>query len=150
MSRFAVAFVVLGLVAAYGWLAVVAILLLVIGYLLLALYGCLGDEQESAAALAEAQKQLRHAEERIEALRRTLASRGGSHASQTHRSDAQSPYRRVGVAEDCPDFVLRAVQKAYRVNLHPDLKPPHAKAGAERQFKEAEAAFAEIRRLRGL
>src|SRR5918993_556877 len=115
MNRFAVAFMVLGLIAAYGWLAVVALLLLVIGYLLLALYGCLGDEQESAATLAEAQGQLRHAEERIKALRRTLASVGRSHASRTHRSDAQSPYRRVGLAEDCPDFVLKAVQTAYRV-----------------------------------
>jgi hypothetical protein len=149
MSRFAVVFVVLGLVATYGWLAVVAILLIVIGYLLLALFGCLGDEQESAAALAEAQEQLRHAEQRIEALRRTLASVGRSHRTQTHRSDAQSPYRRVGLAEDCPDFVLNAVQKAYRVNLHPDLKPAAQKPQAEKRFKQAEAAFDQIRRLRG-
>src|SRR5918995_6579187 len=99
MNRFAVAFMVLGLIAAYGWLAVVALLLLVIGYLLLALYGCLGDEQESAAALTEAQEQLRHAEERIEALRRTLASIGRSHGPQTQRAGAKSPYRRVGLAE---------------------------------------------------
>jgi hypothetical protein len=150
MNRFAVAFMVLGLIAAYGWLAVVALLLLVIGYLLLALYGCLCDDAESAAALKEAQEQLRHAEERIEALRRTLASVGRSHASQTHRSDAQSPYRRVGLAEDCPDFVLKAVQKAYRANLHPDLKPAAQKSEAEKRFKQAEAAFEEIRRLRGL
>jgi hypothetical protein len=149
MNRFAVALVVLGLVAAYGWLAVVAILLLVIGYLLLALYGCLGDEQESAAALAEAQEQLRHAEERIEALRRTLVSTGRSHGPQTRRSDDKSPYGRVGLREDCPDFV-KAVQKAYRVNLHPDLKPAAQKPEAEKRFKQAEAAFEEIRRLRGL
>jgi hypothetical protein len=150
MNRFAVAFVGLGLLAAYGWLAVVAILLLVIGYLLLALYGCLGDEQESAAALAEAQEQLRHAEERIEALRRTLVSTGRSHGPQTRRSDDKSPYGRVGLREDCPDFVLKAVQKAYRVNLHPDLKPAAQKPEAEKRFKQAEAAFEEIRRLRRL
>jgi hypothetical protein len=150
MNRFAVAFMVLGLIAAYGWLAVVALLLLVIGYLLLALYGCLGDEQESAAALTEAQEQLRNAEERIEALRRTLASVGRSHSSQTHRLDAQSPYGRVGLREDCPDFVVKAVQKAYRVNLHPDLKPAAQKRDAEKRFKQAEAAFDEIWRLRRL
>jgi hypothetical protein len=73
MKRFAVGFVILGLVATYGWFAVSVVLTLVIGYLLLALYGCLCDDSESAAALAEAQEQLRHAEGRIEALRRTLA-----------------------------------------------------------------------------
>jgi hypothetical protein len=129
--------------------AVSIMLTIVIGYLLLALFGCLGDEQESAAALAEAQEQLRHAEQRIEALRRTLASVGRSHGPQSGRSDAQSPYRRVGLAEDCPDFVLKAVQKAYRVNLHPDLQPAAQKAEAEKRFKQAEAAFDQIRRLRG-
>jgi DnaJ-class molecular chaperone len=54
----------------------------------------------------------------------------------------------VGLREDCPEFVLRAVQKAYRVNLHPDLKPAAQKPEAEKRFKEAESAFAEIERLR--
>jgi DnaJ-class molecular chaperone len=45
---------------------------------------------------------------------------------------------------------LKAVQKAYRVNLHPDLKPTAQKPQAEKRFKQAEAAFEEIRRLRGL
>src|SRR5688572_25322540 len=49
MNRFAVAFVVLALIAAYGWLAVVAILLVIIGYLLLAAYGGLLDEQEGVS-----------------------------------------------------------------------------------------------------
>src|SRR5918994_6433609 len=114
MSRFAVAFVLLGLIATYGWFAVSIMLTIVIGYLLLALHGCLGDEQESAVALAEAQEQLRHAEQRIEALRRTLASIGRSQGPQTARSDDKSPYGRVGLREDCPDFVVKAVRKAYR------------------------------------
>jgi DnaJ-class molecular chaperone len=41
------------------------------------------------------------------------------------------------------------VQKAYRVNLHPDLQPAAQKAEAEKRFKKAEAAFDQIRRLRG-
>ncbi|WP_046864775.1 hypothetical protein [Microvirga massiliensis] len=59
-------------------------------------------------------------------------------------------YRRVGLDEDCPDFVLGAVRTAYRKKLHPDGHPPHQRAEAERRFKDAEAVFDEISRLRGL
>jgi hypothetical protein len=54
-----------GLFATYGWLAVVAILLLIIGYLPLAAYGCLLDEQEAAAALQEAQERAEGAHSRL-------------------------------------------------------------------------------------
>ena len=57
-------------------------------------------------------------------------------------------YRRVGLDEACPDFVLKAVRTAYRRTLHPDTRPDHEKAEAERRFKEAEAVFDEIARLR--
>jgi hypothetical protein len=59
-------------------------------------------------------------------------------------------YRRVGLDEACPDFVLKAVRTAYRRTLHPDTRPDHEKAEAERRFKEAEAVFDEIARLRTL
>jgi Tfp pilus assembly protein PilX len=151
MSRFAVAFVVLGLIATYGLWAVVAMLLVVIAWLGVALYAAFDISEEIAADLAQARQELEHARGTVKALERSLANAklsGGP--SRGTSSAASSPYRRVGLHENCPDFVLSAVQKAYRVALHPDLKPPHAKAGAERQLKEAEAAFAEIRRLRGL
>jgi hypothetical protein len=56
----------------------------------------------------------------------------------------------VGLSENCPEFVLEAAQRAYRKTMHPDLQPPRLKLQAERRFQEAEATFAEIRRLRRL
>jgi hypothetical protein len=61
-------------------------------------------------------------------------------------------YRRVGLDEGCPDFVLKAVRTAYRKQLHPDARPAHEKEEAERRFKEAETVFASLftlRKIRG-
>ncbi len=59
-------------------------------------------------------------------------------------------YRRVGLDEKCPDFVLKAVRTAYRRTLHPDTQPEARKAEATRRFQNSEAAFDEIYQLRGL
>jgi hypothetical protein len=58
-------------------------------------------------------------------------------------------FRRVGLDPSAPRFAIEAARKAYRKSLHPDLQPPARKAEAERRFKEAEAVFDEIWRLRG-
>ncbi len=58
-------------------------------------------------------------------------------------------YRKVGLAHDCPDFLLKAARLAFRKELHPDVQPGDRRADAEQRFKEAEAAFEEITRLRG-
>jgi hypothetical protein len=61
-------------------------------------------------------------------------------------------YRRVGLDEGCPDFVLKAVRTAYRKQLHPDARPAHEKEEAERRFKEAETVFTNLfalRKIRG-
>jgi hypothetical protein len=57
-------------------------------------------------------------------------------------------YRKVGLDEKCPEFVLKAVRTAYRKKLHPDMWPPESKVEAERRFKQAEAVFDEIERQR--
>jgi hypothetical protein len=59
-------------------------------------------------------------------------------------------FRKVGLDESCPDFVVKAVRTAYRKQLHPDARPSHQKTEAERRFKDAEAVFDEIYWLRGL
>ena len=59
-------------------------------------------------------------------------------------------FRRVGLDSSAPRFAIEAARKAYRKSLHPDLQPLARKAEAERRFKEAEAAFDEIWRLRRL
>jgi hypothetical protein len=61
-------------------------------------------------------------------------------------------YRRVGLDEECPDFVLKAVRTAYRKQLHPDARPARDKEEAERRFKEAETVFNSLfalRKIRG-
>jgi hypothetical protein len=59
-----------------------------------------------------------------------------------------SLYRNVGLAHDCPDFLVKAAQLAFRKEFHPDVQPMDQRADAECRFKEAEATFEEIRRLR--
>ena len=58
-------------------------------------------------------------------------------------------YRRVGLRQDAPDWVLAAVQKAYRKHHHPDGYASQQKAEAEQRFKEAEQVFDAIWRQRG-
>jgi hypothetical protein len=57
-------------------------------------------------------------------------------------------YRRVGLHENAPAWVVAAVRRAYRAKLHPDAHPTSRKAEAERRFKVAEAIFNEIAKLR--
>lgn len=57
-------------------------------------------------------------------------------------------YRRVGLSDGCPNFVVAAARKAYRLKLHPDRVPERLKIAAHARFVAAEAAFAEIERRR--
>jgi hypothetical protein len=95
------------------------------------------------AVLRQARDTIRWQERRLEEHRRQerrlMEREAGTRAAL---------YRRVGLDEACPDFVLKAVRTAYRRALHPDTRPDHEKAEAERRFKEAEAIFDEIARLR--
>jgi hypothetical protein len=75
----------------------------------------------------------------------------GYMAAQSSRAkQSELLYRSVGLDHKCPDFVLKAVQTAYRKSLHPDLHPAAEREEAELRFKDVEQVFAEIRRLRGL
>ncbi|MPR29966.1 hypothetical protein [Microvirga tunisiensis] len=60
-----------------------------------------------------------------------------------------SLYRNVGLDENCPDFLLKAARMAYRKHFHPDVHPERDRAEAENRFKEVEAVFEKITRLRG-
>uniref|UniRef100_A0A9E7ZS39 J domain-containing protein n=1 Tax=Bosea sp. NBC_00436 TaxID=2969620 RepID=A0A9E7ZS39_9HYPH len=50
-------------------------------------------------------------------------------------------FRRVGLCENAPPWLVVAARRAYRAALHPDRHPPWAKEEAERRFKRAEATF---------
>jgi plasmid stability protein len=73
-----------------------------------------------------------------------------AHMTTKSRSPEQrnSLYQMVGLDENCPDFILKAARTAYRKQFHPDVHPERDREGAENRFKEVEAVFAEIMRLR--
>src|SRR4051794_23066773 len=152
--RVAAAVVAIGIITALGLWA--ALVLLALTYavhvfaLKLEIREVCGVLTNVTASLTETQEQLQGARDRVEVLERVGGAFRYSQGSQNHSSEPQALYRRVGLSETCPDFVFEAVQRAYRKALHPDLQPPWQKAQAEARFKQAEAAFAEIRRHRKL
>jgi len=94
-------------------------------------------EQHRASLVSE----LGEAHERIAALEQEASV----------RLEGGTPLlRSVGLDENCPDFVIKAVRTAYRKTFHPDTRPDHQKVEAERRFKEAEAVFEEIYWQRGI
>lgn len=97
---------------------------------------CMRQERDNAVALISF----------LTSERNTLRS----HISNLRRPDTPTHrlYAKVGLREGCPDFVLRAARTAYRRALHPDGHPEQNRMEAERRFKEAEAVFEEIERLR--
>lgn len=73
--------------------------------------------------------------------------------SRHQADDSQSLtalYGRVGLNENCPEFLIRHARRCYLSELHPDRHSPEHRAEAEKRFKEAKAVFDEIVRLRGL
>jgi hypothetical protein len=100
------------------------------------------DKEAAERRVAELQAVLLQARETIRWQEQKLTSAAAT--------NGHGIYRRVGLDEHCPDFVLRAVRTAYRKELHPDARPPEEKAVAERRFKEAEAVFGQLFALRKL
>jgi hypothetical protein len=87
----------------------------------------------------------------IEILATERAKLKGYMAAQNGPSDQWGLlYRKVGLAEDCPDFVLKAARLAFRKEFHPDVQAADRRVDAERRFKETEAVFEEIKHLRSL
>jgi hypothetical protein len=101
--------------------------------------------------LAETAKRAVAAEQKVRALTAEL-ERAHTRTQQTHsggRLEALS--RLVGLAPDCPEFILRAAQRAYRRAYHPDAlaeRPETERRAAEAQFKQFEQVFEELQRLR--
>lgn len=53
-------------------------------------------------------------------------------------------FRRVGLNDNAPQWLIAAARRAYRVALHPDKHPAHRKQEAERRLKMAEGVFDQI------
>lgn len=60
-----------------------------------------------------------------------------------------SLYRKVKLAYDYPDFLVKAARIVFRKEFHPGRPPADRRLDAEQRFKDAEAVFDEIRRLLG-
>jgi hypothetical protein len=97
--------------------------------------------------VAELRSELRIAHAHIEFLQEQLEE--VSQAPSSPSTSGHPLYRRVGLDQDCPRWVAEVVRHEYRRQLHPDGKPAGQKVEAERRFKEMEAVFGEIWKLRG-
>ena len=105
-----------------------------------------GEAQTHDEAMSRIQYGLDTALARIEELDGDLAD---ARARLTNTRGSGDPlYRRVGLSDGCPDFVVAAARKAYRLKLHPDRVPERLKIAAHARFVAAEAAFDEIERRR--
>lgn len=87
------------------------------------------------------------AETQVAALRVEVEQLRASHPASEHDPKA-ALYRRVGLNENAPPWLVAAARRAYRAALHPDRHPAHRKLEAERRFKLAENVFDEIASLR--
>jgi hypothetical protein len=58
-------------------------------------------------------------------------------------------YSRVGLAPDCPDFLLKAARREFRKAFHPDLATAAEKQMRTRQFKDYEQMFDKLWNHRG-
>ena len=76
------------------------------------------------------------AEAEAETLRAEL-QRCRSAAAAVEPDPKTALYRRVGLADSAPEWLISAARRAYRVALHPDQHPPHRKQEAEHRFKLA-------------
>lgn len=103
--------------------------------------------------------QIRRLESEFDRARERALTLEGELAAARHRirslerqlggvSSGRGLYARVGLEERCPDFVLAAARTAFRKRFHPDRHADAAKAQAEARFKEAEAVFDQILRVR--
>lgn len=88
---------------------------------------------EDVVAQAEAEVETLRGE--IERLRSTAASECDPKAAL---------FRRVGLNDSAPQWLIAALRRAYRVALHPDKHPAHRKQEAERRLKKAEGVFDQI------
>ncbi|MER2268525.1 hypothetical protein [Methylobacterium oxalidis] len=106
------------------------------------------NERDAADADEALACELKAARKRITCLEGELAEARRRLAA---RPEADDPlYRRVGLNEGCPDFVVVSARRAFRAALHPDRHPEARKPAAQARFVAAEEAFTAIYKRRGL
>lgn len=119
------------------------------------LVGMRAELSERQAAEQWAAQRYKTVEYRLRtALERVAVLEGELEEAQRHPSTKPEAldrlYRRVGLHGGCPDFLIIAARRAYRVALHPDQHLEHRKPEAEKRFVAAETTFEQIAQRRGL
>ena len=66
------------------------------------------------------------------------------------KASADPDHAAVGLHQSAHDFLIKAARTAFRRAFHPDTKPENEKPAAEAIFKQNEAAFERLFRMRGL
>jgi hypothetical protein len=85
--------------------------------------------QKADARIAELEGELTAAKTALEAAGEELRRRP---------HDADPLYRRVGLSEAAPDWLITDARRAYRKKLHPDGHPAHRKQACHERFVEAD------------
>lgn len=104
---------------------------------------CSGGNTIDHHYVAALESMVAEAEAEGEMLRAEL-QRCRSAAAAAEPDPKTALYRRVGLADSAPEWLISAARRAYRVALHPDQHPPHRKQEAEHRLKLAESVFEAI------
>jgi hypothetical protein len=105
-------------------------------------------ESEVRRVMEFADSRIVDLERELQIARDALQVAGEELRQRPHEPDPL--YRRVGLDRDCPDFVLKAARRAYRVTLHEDKHPPEHKRVAHEKLVAAEQVFDTLFQRRGL
>lgn len=105
-------------------------------------------ESEVRRVMEFADSRIVDLERELQTARDALQVAGEELRRRPHEPDPL--YRRVGLDRDCPDFVLKAARRAYRVTLHEDKHPPEHKRVAYEKLVAAEQVFDTLFQRRGL
>jgi hypothetical protein len=105
---------------------------------------------ELRAAHAELNDVLRIAHGKVADLEDELRTKEIADKELQRPEDVDPLYRRVGLSENAPSWLVVDARRSFRRKLHPDRYPEHGKEVAHKYFVEAEVVFDRIYDARGL
>lgn len=152
--RMLLVFAFIGWVLSQPWLALFGYFALIVGAIAVLWFISVAIERRTASNrtggntidrnyVSALETMVAEAEAKAETLRAEL-QRYRSAAAVAEPDPRTALYRRVGLADSAPEWLISAARRAYRVALHPDQHPPHRKQEAEHRFKLAESVFEAI------
>jgi len=106
-------------------------------------------EQELATAQRQV-AELRTAHAELSDVLRIAHVKVADLEDELRSKDVDPLYRRVGLSENAPSWLVVDARRSFRRKLHPDGYPEHGKEVAHKYFVEAEVVFDRIYDARGL